>query len=90
MRCKRAHSPNSPDCLPEDFHLEHIGNDLLGLPVQVRMHNGDVVCAGAEVREGESAQSISIHPGPRPAKFVLHPPLHAMTFPSALNRSSTR
>ena len=34
---------DSPNRLPEYFDLEHVGNNLLSLSIQVGMHNSDVV-----------------------------------------------
>ncbi len=41
--------------LPEDLHLEHVGQDLLRLPVQVGVHQGHVVVAGHHVAQGRQA-----------------------------------
>lgn len=42
---ERAHEDLPSNCLPEDLHTQHVGNQLLRLPVHVRMDQRHVVVA---------------------------------------------
>ena len=37
------------DRLPEDFDLQHVGNDLLGFAINVWVYEGDIVVARDDV-----------------------------------------
>jgi hypothetical protein len=47
-----SHQDIIGDCLPEDFDLQHVGNNLLGFAINVWMYEGDVVVARDDVSEG--------------------------------------
>ena len=44
-----SHEDVIGDCLPEDFDLEHIGDDLLGFAVNVWVYEGDIVVTRDDV-----------------------------------------
>ncbi len=44
--------------LPEDLHPEHVLQQLLRLPVEVRVHQGDVVVAGDDVAQRGQARRV--------------------------------
>ena len=46
-----AHEDVVRNRLSEDFDFEHIGDDLLGLAVNVRVHERNVVVTGDDVAE---------------------------------------
>ena len=46
-----AHEDIVRNRLSEDFDFEHIGDDLLGLAVNVRVHERNVVVTGDDVAE---------------------------------------
>ena len=46
-----SHEDIIGDCLSEDFNLQYVGNDLLGLAINVWVYEGDVVVTRDDVSE---------------------------------------
>ena len=40
------------DRLPEDFDLQHVGNDFLSLTINIWVYEGDIVVTRDDVSEG--------------------------------------
>ena len=51
----RANKDVVGNCLSEDLDTQNIGDDLLGLALQIRVDKGDVVVAANDVTEGGKA-----------------------------------
>jgi len=47
-----SHEDIIGDRLSEDLDLQHVGDDLLGLAINVRVHEGDIVVTRDDVPEG--------------------------------------
>lgn len=52
QRAVAAHEDVGGDSLPENLDFEYIGDDLLCLSVDVRVHEGNVVVACDHIPEG--------------------------------------
>jgi len=44
-----SHEDVIGDCLPEDFDLQYVGDDLLGFAINVWVYEGDVVVTRDDV-----------------------------------------
>lgn len=51
------------DCLPEDFHAQHVGDDFFRLALEIRVHKGDVVVGANDVSESREAlfNTLDLH-----------------------------
>ena len=56
-----AHERVSCDCLPKDFHAQHVCDDVLGFPVNVRVHQRHVVVGHDAVAESRQALLDALH-----------------------------
>lgn len=50
-----SHKDIIGDCLPEDFDLQHVGNDLLGFAINVWVYESDVVVTRDDISEGRQS-----------------------------------
>jgi hypothetical protein len=46
-----AHKDIVGDGLPENLDFEHVGDNLFGFPIDIRMHESDVVVARDDISE---------------------------------------
>lgn len=82
QRTVRTNEDVAGDGLAKDFDLERVGDDFLGLPVNVWVHEGDVVVACSR-RARELISDMRVE------RLRLTSCSHAITFPNADNLSST-